>query len=341
MFRRCLEEKVTIEVFDGIMGKSMMKTRTINLMEQNWDYLIVLDACRYDYFRNMYQDYFSGRLESALSVGSCTLEWCIKSFQGMYSDIIYISSNPYINSKTEIKGFDARKHFYKIIDVWTFGWNEELGTVLPEKIDESTLQASKKFPEKRYIVHYLQPHAPYVSPKYRTKGFPTQDLKNKNVLTGIQNPRGNKAVERVVNPLAVFLSKLGIVKNSWKLREILKLQPASPMDAVRRIYGKAGLVEAYKQNLGFVLSSVAELCSRLLHREPSRDIKITADHGELLGENGIYSHPCGSNDPILLKVPWFKVTKVKKSKQPHRISEHKSKVRLKNRIKKLKRHNKI
>lgn len=323
------------------MGKPMMKTRTINLMEENWDYLIVLDACRYDYFRDMYQDYFSGMLESRLSVGSCTLEWCIKSFTKMYSDVIFISSNPYINSKTEIKGFDARKHFCRVIDVWAFGWNKKLGTVLPEKLNESALKATKTFPEKRFIVHYLQPHGPYISPKFQAKGFPTQDVKSKKVLTGLQNPRGNKAVDRFVTLIAVVLSKLGLIKNSWKLREILKLQPASPMDAVRRRYGTEGLKEAYKENLRIVLSSVAELCAELLEHDPSRDIIITADHGESLGENGVYSHSYGSKNPVLLKVPWFKVAKVKKSTQPRKTVKHNSKSRLKNTIKKLKKHNKI
>jgi hypothetical protein len=328
------------KAFDRIRN-SMMKTRTINVMEENWDYLIILDACRYDYFRDMYQDYFSGILESRLSVGSCTLEWCMKSFPKMYSDVIFISSNPYINSKTEIEGFDARKHFCSVIDVWAFGWNKKLGTVLPEKLNESALKATKNFPEKRFIVHYLQPHGPYISPKFRAKGFPTQDVINKKVLRGLQNPRGNKIVDRFVTIIAVVLSKLGLVKNSWKLREILKLQPATPMDAVRRIYGTEGLKEAYKQNLRIVLSSVAELCSKLLQQEPSRDIIITADHGESLGENGIYSHSYGSKNPVLLKVPWFKVTKVKKSIQPPKTVKQNSKSRLKDRIKKLKKRHEL
>jgi hypothetical protein len=319
-----------------LMGNSMMKTKTINVMEENWDYLIVLDACRYDYFCDVHEEYFSGMLKSRLSVGSSTLEWCLKSFPEMYYDVVYISSNPYINSKTMVGGFDARKHFCSVIDVWDFGWNEKLGTVLPEKLNECILGASKNFPEKRFIAHYLQPHAPYISPKFRTKGFPTQNIKNKHVLTGIQNPRGKKTIERFVKPAASILSKLGLIENSWELREILKLEPASPMDAVRRLYGTEGLREAYKKNLRIVLSSVAELCAKLLQHDPSRNIIITADHGEALGENGIYSHHYRSKNPLLLKVPWFKVTKVKKPTQPPKTAKQNTKSRLKDRIRKLK-----
>ena len=51
------------------------------------------------------------------------MDWLNKVFLNFYKDIIYISANPYINSKIEVKDsygfkFDAKKHFYKIVDVW-------------------------------------------------------------------------------------------------------------------------------------------------------------------------------------------------------------------------------
>jgi len=60
--------------------------------------------------------------------------------------ILYISGSPYVNSMTEVKGFDAKKHFCKVVDVWQFGWDEKLGTVPPEKINFAALEVIKKFP---------------------------------------------------------------------------------------------------------------------------------------------------------------------------------------------------
>jgi len=57
-------------------------TKVIKVMEEDWDYLIILDACRYDFFSWMYSKYFEGKLIKAKSVGSCTVEWLIKSFRG-------------------------------------------------------------------------------------------------------------------------------------------------------------------------------------------------------------------------------------------------------------------
>ena len=33
---------------------------TKNLLEKNWDFLIILNACSYDYFEDLYKNYFGG-----------------------------------------------------------------------------------------------------------------------------------------------------------------------------------------------------------------------------------------------------------------------------------------
>jgi len=310
-----------------------MKAKIVNVMEENWDYLIILDACRYDYISSMYKNYFLGQLEKRTSLGSCTPEWVQRSFPNYYPDVIYISGNPYINSKIKIAWFDAKRHFYKVVDVWDFGWSEELGTVPPEKVNEATLSFTHKFPEKRFIVHYLQPHAPYISSNFQTKGFPAPNPKHKRVLTGMQGYRVNRTVETIVNHIGSLLVRTRLIKNVWELREMINLPPASPMDAVRRKYGINGLREAYKENLKIVLEHVAELCNELLRREPSRSIAITSDHGELLGERGTYSHGSGYRDQILIEVPWLTVTNVKGTVR--RIKSSKKR-KLKEKIERLK-----
>ena len=76
------------------------------------------------------------------------------------------------------------------------------------------------------------------------------------------------------------------------------LPPVSPMDVVRRVYGKNGLREAYKENLRIVLDYLAKLCKKF----SGNKIIITADHGELLGEEGAYEHPNGPIDKIFNNV---------------------------------------
>jgi len=280
----------------------------IKIIEERWDFLIVLDACRYDYFKDVYEKYFSGELKKGISLGSTTSEWLEKSFPGNYKNIIYISGNPIINSSLKIEGFDAKSHFYKVVDVWNFGWNEELGTVLPDKINKAALDYISKFHKKKFIVHYLQPHEPYISEKY-THEILLDLFRSQNGLQWDQGiwARQRSPFEKLLHLLFV---RTKIMKNTWKIREILKLPPLQPMEAVKRIYGTDGLREAYKENLDIVLHHVSELCKKILLDEPSKRIVITSDHGEFLGENGNFCHRRGSKEHILLRVPFLIVENV-------------------------------
>ena len=111
----------------------------------DWEYLIILDACRYDFFKIFHKHFLKGRLAKALSIASNTYEYCVKCLMSKpHPDVVYISANPYINSKFKIGRSDTRKLFYRIIDVWLQGWNNDLGTVLPEKMNRITLSIIKK-----------------------------------------------------------------------------------------------------------------------------------------------------------------------------------------------------
>jgi hypothetical protein len=290
-------------------------------MKESWDYLIVLDACRYDYFRQEYEKFFQGELENRKSLGSATPEWCRNQFTSYFQDIVYVSGNPYINSKAAINGFDAKKHFCKVLDVWDFGWSEELWTAAPENVTAATLNSIDRFPKKRVIIHYLQPHVPYISPKFKI------DLKGAPVITGWRSyalkaesekskvkkylkTLGSELLAILEHKIHLVFVKIGL-KHQYELRKLLGLSPLRPMEATWRMYGLEGVREAYVENLRIVLEHATALCVKILRNNPSAKIVITSDHGEFLGENGNFDHHPGSKDPLLLEVPWLKVEKAK------------------------------
>ena len=141
-----------------------------NIFGEDWNTLIILDACRYDFFEKVYRDYIDGKIEKRISPASHTVEWLAKSFPHKY-DVTYISANPFINSyniplkklsrtKTSWKATD---HFLKVIDVWQFGWDESLDTVQPKTVNAAYFENRNN---AKTIVHYAQPHMPYLS-KFR------------------------------------------------------------------------------------------------------------------------------------------------------------------------------
>jgi len=276
-------------------------------MDENWNYLVILDACRYDFFFKLHPDYLIGELRKVISLGSSTLEWCKKSFQKAYDDVIYVSANPYINSKGEVKGFKASNHFYKVIDVWDWGWDEDLGTVHPKRVNEIVRSVKDDYPDRRLIIHYLQPHAPYLTYDLPTHGFSKPHIGHGHPLAGVQNGRNHGVFEEnLPKLLRILIRPTGFFGGNllWKFHELLNLPPVSPMDATRRRFGNIGLKYAYIQNLALVLDYVANLVEDL-----SGVIVVTADHGEYLGEEGRYSHSDGCRDPLLLEVPWLLVNK--------------------------------
>ncbi len=277
------------------------------VVDEEWDYLIILDACRYDYFERVYPEFLKGDLKKVVSVGGSTVEWRDNSFPGKYEEIVYVSSNPYINRVSRIKGFLGSEHFARVYDVWVDGWDERKGTVLPETVTAAAVSAIAGNKNRRFIIHYLQPHAPYLGLETATRGFPMPDVVGDNVLAGVNASESLPAYKAwLFSTLTRVFYKVPLLGQNptWKLRELLRMEPASPMDAVRRAGGDRALREAYEENLRLVLARVGELLPFLAGR-----IVITADHGEYLGEGGRYSHWSGSTSPILREVPWLVIDK--------------------------------
>ena len=287
----------------------------VNIMRESWDYLIILDACRYDYFERCYLNFFQGELSKKISKGSCTSEWLDNSFPDYYDDVIYITANPQINSVSQVCGFLAGEHFHTVHEVWKDGWDKQKQTVLPETLTHAALEIFRKTRNKRYIIHYLQPHAPYLTLNARTKGlsrylttadpddeFQADKNAGRRLIEDEQDENVSIIKKKFLKILLRLFEKNNILGNhpDWHLRKLLRMPTKKPMEGALRICGRKGLRKAYEANLLRVLEQVAVLLKQISGR-----IVITSDHGELLGENKLYSHPSDSLHPILLEVPWL------------------------------------
>jgi hypothetical protein len=277
----------------------------VKIMQEDWDYLIILDACRYDYFEQVWQNRPAGKLEPRISIGSSTKEWRNKSFTDYYDDVIYISANPYINAVAPAKGFFARDHFFRVCDLWLDDWDKQYGTVLPQTVTKRAAEIMNSNRDKRAIIHYIQPHEPYLGTAVKVPGFAIP--KAGESLSGINEKKPKfKILNKLIKTLTGVLYWLGIRGNRlpWTLRELLAMPPANPMDAVRRQYGDKVLRQAYRENVQIALKHASELADALFGR-----IVITSDHGEMLGEKKRYGHWSRSCEKILLEIPWLVIDK--------------------------------
>lgn len=135
-------------------------TRGVDVVEADWDTLILLDACRYDAFAANHD--LPGTLEVRESRASNTEEFLRANFGGRaLHDTVYVTGNPQLHRKRD--RVDAE--FHAEVNVWQDdGWDEEYRTVLPETMADYALEAAERYPRKRLFVHFVQPHYPFIVP---------------------------------------------------------------------------------------------------------------------------------------------------------------------------------
>lgn len=274
-----------------------MEEKPVQIVREPWDFLVILDTCRYDIFKKVYGEFFTdGKLRKAISPATWTREWLIKCFPGKYDDIVYVSGNPNINSKFKMISkryvFEANKHFFKIVDVWNFGWDDTVGQVPPKNVNKAFHKYYLKYPKKRFILHYQQPHYPWISMGGEPKPF-------KKRYRTIYN-HGVKGLKPYSLPVRI-LRKVPEVFY-WNTRKILNIPSKSNKEQYYRFHGRKGMIQAYTQELKLGLKYVNMLVEAI-----DGYWLITADHGEQLGERGKYGHPAGNRVREQLEVPWFEI----------------------------------
>ena len=129
----------------------------VHVIDEDWDTLIILDACRLDLFENTIDlDQFD-EYRHQISLGSRTDEWTYKNFEGgRFGDTVYVTGSPVTSNIIS-------NEFHDLIEVWKQGFDEEKGAILPSAVADAAREARQKYPDKRLIVHFIQPHVPFVN----------------------------------------------------------------------------------------------------------------------------------------------------------------------------------
>ncbi len=148
-------------VATSLFNRKYSRRKAIRIMEEDWDHLIVLDACRYDMFREIVDE----NAGYAISGGCNTKEWMIWNFKRIYRDVVCIAGNPHL-AGINLEKTLGHIPFHKVYEVWDYGWDDSLKTVSSRAVTESAIKAVGKFPDKRLLIHYFQPHHPFIADKY-------------------------------------------------------------------------------------------------------------------------------------------------------------------------------
>jgi hypothetical protein len=224
-----------------------------DIFESDWDNLIILDACRHDLYEEV-----NGATDSRISAASSTKGFLSNNFsKGDFEDVVYVTANPHLEEGIfeKLTGKSPESIFHTVFRTYNHSWDEEEGTVLPKPVVEDSLTAKKLFPDKKLIVHFMQPHIPFVGSELaQRKGF------------GIKGKDGGNDI--------------------WRKAE-------------REDVSRKEIWSAYKANLELVMPYVEDLVSEL-----EGNSIVTSDHGNLVGDEGLYGHPIKEDLLPLRKVPW-------------------------------------
>lgn len=141
------------------VGTRTENTDGVAVFDRDWDTLVVLDACRFDMFEAI--NHLEGDCSPVFSKGSATTEWLRANVDGRdLTDTVYVTANPQLERNKD--DWDVR--FHDVINCWLDdGWDEDTGTVLAETMTERGIEAFERYPDKRVVVHYMQPHYPFVT----------------------------------------------------------------------------------------------------------------------------------------------------------------------------------
>ncbi len=235
----------------------------VDVIAADWDNLILLDACRYDLFER--RSTLDGELSAVRSKGSDSWEFMAANFDGRtLHDTVYVTANPHVYELED-------DTFHAVVDLLESHWDEKTGTVLPEDVVEQTLVAADRYPEKRLIVHFMQPHFPFLGPTGRE--FPQQAI-------DAHLPEGERSE----------------VQNPW-----LGLLASGEVDL-------ESVMAAYRENFDLVIPHVAELLGALEGKSVvSADHgNLVGERGFPIPLR-MYGHPRGLRHEGLLTVPWLEV----------------------------------
>jgi len=151
------------------LGHTRVRTQDYNpngicVFDEDWDNLIILDACRYDLFAE--RSDLPGTLEHRISRAGATREFVQSNFTGRHlHDTVYLTANSWFQRLRNV--IDSEVH--KLIDLHMNDpdgryHSEEFKVVPPEALTERATEAVDEYPNKRLVIHYIQPHHPFMGP---------------------------------------------------------------------------------------------------------------------------------------------------------------------------------
>jgi hypothetical protein len=150
--------KKGLENISAIGVEKVNEDTARGVQELDWEILIIIDACRHDLFEQS-----QGDTDYRVSLGSCTQDFIMKNWDGDHNDIVYVTGNPMFNRSKMEELVGEENPFFEMFRTYEENWDNEERTCLPKEVAEDAKTANKMFPDKKLVVHFIQPHYPFIN----------------------------------------------------------------------------------------------------------------------------------------------------------------------------------
>ena len=249
----------------------MDEIRQVELLGNYWGTLLILDACRYDVFKEVAGELdLKGELQCADSGVLGTSSWYYKNWRGQpgQTNITAVVANPW--------GLRYPLKFEQVIKAWDSGMN--CAKVDPDR----TMDFYRKFASgKRAMVHFVPPHQPFLGEKGKA----------------------------VYEKLGINMEQREGTKWDWENNK--KFTALTQVQKLLSTYGRSGhwgeVKDAYKENVNFIVTKIKKWLPEFLppvvitadHGE------VVGEGGK--DEKGGYGHCHNQPNVRMIQrlVPWF------------------------------------
>ncbi len=241
----------------------------LDVPSEDWDVLIVLDACRADTFETVVDRSRFDAYRREISQASMTREWLRTVWPDEYGDIVYVAGNPMVSK-------EAPGRWNQLVEAWREGLDQNLAQVEPARVAELGVESIENHTDKRIVVHFMQPHAPFIG--HQEMQFDAWDL-FENVGAGLEGV-DNRAQTVWDAAAAGLVDEFEV----WK---------------------------AYRDNLRVAMPHVQSVLEALT---PGTKAVVTSDHGNVINARSfpvpyrMSGHPAEERHPGLVTVPWAEFT---------------------------------
>lgn len=230
----------------------------VDIITEDWDNLILLDGCRYDVF--VRQSNLPGEVQCRHSRGSDSRQFILENFADRrLHDTVYVTANPHAYSLDE-----TIFHYMKIL--LEDCWDPDTGTILPETVAQEALDTFHTFENKRLIIHFMQPHFPFI-------GELGQEIDQGGLTLNIDGAEDDQ-------------------RHIWQ-------------QLTYGLTDRESAIAAYRENLDIVLDTVSNLLEDISGKTViSADHgNLIGERLRPIPTRG-YGHPRDFPAPGLMKVPW-------------------------------------